>query len=40
MDQACRQEFQIRKWSRAKKKALIAGNLDALHNLSRRRHGH
>ena len=38
MDQARKREVQIKKWSRAKKEALIAGDLDALHNLSRRKH--
>ena len=37
MDQARQREIQTKKWSRAKKEALIAGNLDTLHNLSRRR---
>jgi len=39
MDQARHREIQIKKWSRAKKEALIAGNLDMLHSLSRRRIG-
>lgn len=30
-------ERQIKRWTRAKKEALVAGNPDALHNLSRRR---
>ena len=34
---AVARERQIKKWSRAKKEALIAGNLAALHDLSRRR---
>jgi putative endonuclease len=37
MDQARQREIQLKKWSRAKKEALIAGNIDSLHNLSRRR---
>ena len=38
-DQARRRELQIKKWSRAKKEALIAGRPRVLHNLSRRRTG-
>ena len=37
MHQARQREIQIKKWSRAKKEALIAGSLDTLHDLSRRR---
>ena len=36
MDHARRREIQVKKWSRAKKEALIAGDLVTLHNLSRR----
>jgi predicted GIY-YIG superfamily endonuclease len=35
-EQARHREIQLKNWSRAKKEALIAENLDALHNLSRR----
>jgi len=34
---AVRRERQIKKWSRAKKKALMAGNLERLRELSRSR---
>ncbi|MGH8570917.1 MAG: GIY-YIG nuclease family protein [Gammaproteobacteria bacterium] len=34
---ARRREIQIKKWSRAKKEALIAGDTKQLHELSRRR---
>jgi predicted GIY-YIG superfamily endonuclease len=37
MAQARHREIQIKKWSRAKKEALIAGNMQMLHELSRRR---
>jgi putative endonuclease len=37
MDQARQRQLQIKKWSRAKKEALIAGDLFRLHTLSRRR---
>jgi len=37
MDQARQREIQIKKWSRAKKEALIAGHMQRLHDLSRRR---
>jgi len=37
MDQARRREMQIKKWSRAKKEALIAGETHRLHELSIRR---
>jgi len=37
MDQARKREIQIKKWSRAKKEALIAGDMDGLHDLSLRR---
>ena len=37
MDKARQREIRIKKWSRAKKEALIAGCLDTLHSLSRRR---
>ncbi|MCZ7582404.1 MAG: GIY-YIG nuclease family protein [Deltaproteobacteria bacterium] len=33
---AVRRERQIKRWSRAKKEALISGNVAALHGLSRR----
>ncbi len=36
MDEARQREIQIKKWSRAKKDALIAGDPQALHRLSRR----
>jgi predicted GIY-YIG superfamily endonuclease len=35
--EAMRRERQIKKWSRAKKKALIEGNLQCLHELAKRR---
>jgi len=34
---AIRREAQIKKWSRAKKEALVSGNLVALHEAARRR---
>ena len=34
---AVRRERQIKRWSRAKKEALISGDMKALHDLSRRR---
>ncbi len=34
--EAMRREAQIKKWSRAKKEALIAGNLKKLKNLSKK----
>ncbi len=37
MDQARQREIQIKKWSRAKKEALIACEMQRLHDLSRRR---
>ena len=37
MDQARRREIQIKKWSRAKKEAMIAGDTQRLHELSERR---
>ena len=37
MAQARQREIQIKKWSRAKKEALITGDKLRLHNLSRRR---
>ena len=37
MDQARQREIQLKKWSRAKKEALIGGDARALHDLSRRR---
>jgi len=37
MAQARSREIQIKKWSRAKKEALIEGAMDRLHRLSRRR---
>jgi len=37
MDQARKCEMQIKKWSRAKKEALINEDLAGLHKLSRRR---
>lgn len=33
--EAIRREQQIKRWSRAKKEALIAGDINQLHNLSR-----
>ena len=36
MAQARQREIQIKKWSRAKKEALVAGDMQTLHNLSRR----
>ncbi|MBI2621618.1 MAG: GIY-YIG nuclease family protein [Candidatus Levybacteria bacterium] len=35
--EAMRREAQIKKWSRAKKEALIAGNLKELKNLSKKK---
>ena len=35
--EAMRREAQIKKWSRAKKEALISGNLEKLKNLSKRK---
>jgi len=35
---AIKRELQIKKWSRAKKQALINGDLAKLHQLSKRRH--
>ena len=37
MDQARKREIQIKKWSRTQKEALIAGDMDRLHDLSCRR---
>jgi putative endonuclease len=37
MDQARRREIQVKKWSRAKKDALMPGDKHLLHELSRRR---
>lgn len=37
MESARQREIQLKKWSRAKKEALIPGSYDALHDLSRRR---
>jgi predicted GIY-YIG superfamily endonuclease len=37
MAEARQREVQLKKWSRAKKLALIAGNKPQLHALSRRR---
>lgn len=37
MGQARQREIQLKKWSRAKKEALIGGDVRALHELSRRR---
>ena len=34
---AMKREAQLKKWSRAKKQALINGDMDALHRLSKRR---
>ena len=34
---ALRRERQIKRWTRAKKEALISGDLNALHQLARRR---
>ena len=39
IDQARQREIQIKKWSRGKKEALIAGDKAALHGLSRRKKG-
>jgi len=35
---ALRREKQIKKWTRAKKQALITGNMNKLHQLAKRRH--
>ncbi|GEM_PF-2332768 len=35
--EACQRERQIKKWSRAQKEALAAGDLNTLHSLARRR---
>ena len=37
MEAARRREIQLKKWSRAKKEAIIVGNMNNLHELSRRR---
>jgi putative endonuclease len=37
-ESAIKREIQIKKWSRAKKQALINGDLANLHQLSKRRH--
>ena len=37
MSEARQREIQIKKWSRAKKEAFIAGNRSRLHELSKRR---
>ena len=37
LDQARQREIQVKKWSRTKKEALIAGDMGKLHDLSRRR---
>ena len=37
MQQARQREIQIKKWSHAKKEALLVGDLQHLHKLSRRR---
>ncbi len=37
MPEARRREIQLKRWSRARKEALIDGNLDRLHGLSRRK---
>ncbi|MFJ9391919.1 GIY-YIG nuclease family protein [Nocardioides sp. NPDC101246] len=37
IDDAYRREKQIQGWSRAKREALIAGDFERLHDLSRRR---
>ena len=37
MEQARQREIQIKKWSRAKKEAMIAGDTQRLHELSERR---
>ena len=34
---AVRREHQLKRWSRAKKQALIAGRLDRIHEFARRR---
>ena len=36
MTETRRRELQIKKWSRKKKQALISGDMDQLHQLSRR----
>ena len=36
LDQARQREIQIKKWSPAKKEALIAGDMDKLHELGLR----
>jgi len=35
--EARRREAQVKKWSRAKKEALVAGDLEGLHRLAKRR---
>ncbi len=37
MEAARRREIQLKKWSRAKKEAIIVGNMTHLHELSHRR---
>ena len=37
MGEACKRERQLKKWSRAKKRALVEGDKDALRGLSRSR---
>ncbi|HUT00847.1 MAG TPA: GIY-YIG nuclease family protein [Phycisphaerae bacterium] len=37
MAEAVKRERQVKRWSRAKKAALISGDLEQLHRLSRRR---
>ncbi len=37
MEAARKREIQLKKWSRAKKEALITGDMGELHELSRRR---
>lgn len=36
LSSACKRELQLKKWSRAKKEALIAGNIDELKRLAKR----
>lgn len=37
-ESAIRREQQIKKWTRAKKQSLIKGDMNRLHQLSKRRH--
>jgi len=38
LESAAARERQLKRWTRAKKEALIAGDHEALHRLARRRH--